>query len=49
LEPERPFAAFLTADSLPLTDFSVTRKTVAKKQKAGMKAGLPQFAVESAQ
>jgi len=34
---------------LPLTDFSVNRKTVAKKQKAGVKAGLPQFAVESAQ
>jgi hypothetical protein len=45
----RLFAAFLTADCLLLTDFSVNRKTVAKKQKAGMKAGLPQFAVASAQ
>jgi hypothetical protein len=40
---------FWQANCLPLTDFSVNRKTVAKKQKAGVKAGLPQFAVESAQ
>jgi hypothetical protein len=29
----RLFAAFLAADGLPWMDFSVSRKTVAKKQK----------------
>jgi hypothetical protein len=44
----RLFAAFLATDGLP-DRFSASRKTVAEKQKAGMKAGLPQSAVESAQ
>jgi hypothetical protein len=45
----RLFAAFLAADCLPLTDFFREPENGGEKQKAGMKAGLPQFAVESAQ
>jgi hypothetical protein len=45
----RPFAAFLTADCSPLTDFFRDPENRGQKQKAGVKAGLPQFAVESAQ
>jgi hypothetical protein len=50
LELGRPFAAFLAADCLPLTDFfREPENGDQKSKKAGMKAGLPQSAVESAQ
>jgi hypothetical protein len=45
----RPFAAFLTAECSPLMDFFRQPENQGQKQKAGMKAGLPQFAVETAQ
>jgi hypothetical protein len=45
----RPFAAFLPADCLHSTDFFRETENGGEKQKAGMNAGLPQFAVESAQ
>jgi hypothetical protein len=45
----RLFAAFLPANCLPLTDFFREPENGVQKQKAGVKAGLPQFAVESAQ
>jgi mono/diheme cytochrome c family protein len=45
----RAFAAFLTADCLPLLDFFREPENDGQKQKAGVKAGLPQFAVECAQ
>ncbi|MEH2520657.1 hypothetical protein V1279_006230 [Bradyrhizobium sp. AZCC 1610] len=49
LETGRLFAAFLTAGCLPLTDFFREPENGGEKQKAGMKTGLSQFAVESAQ
>jgi hypothetical protein len=50
LETGRLFAAFLTAGRLPFDGFFPCEpENGAQKQKAGMKAGLPQFAVESAQ
>jgi hypothetical protein len=45
----RLFAAFLTANCLPLAGFFREPENGGQKQKAGVKAGLPQFAVESAQ
>jgi hypothetical protein len=45
----RLFTAFLAANCLHLTDFFREPENDAKKQKAGMKAGLPQLAVESVQ
>jgi hypothetical protein len=45
----RLFAAFLPANCLPLADFFREPENGAKNKKAGVKAGLPQFAVESAQ
>jgi hypothetical protein len=45
----RLFAAFLPADCLHLTDFFREPENGAEKQKAGLKAGLPQFAVARAQ
>jgi hypothetical protein len=45
----RVFAAFLTTDRSLLTDFFREPENDRQKQKAGMKAGLLQFAVESAQ
>jgi hypothetical protein len=40
---------FWQANCLPLTDFFREPENGGQKQKAGVKAGLPQFAVESAQ
>jgi hypothetical protein len=40
---------FCPANCLPVTDFSREPENGGQKQKAGVKAGLPQFAVECAQ
>jgi hypothetical protein len=45
----RGFATFLATDCLPLTDFFREPENGGQKQKAGIKAGLPQFTVENAQ
>jgi hypothetical protein len=45
----RLFAAFLAPQGLPWMDFFREPENGRQKQKAGMKAGLPRFEVESAQ